>query len=289
MNQFEFSLESSDGFRLHGRGWQPEVGMQGVINLVHGLGEHSGRYTHMAEVLTGAGYALITFDLRGHGLTKGKRGHTPSYELLFDDIDALLSESTRRFPGFPYFLYGHSLGGNLVLSYTLHRQPQLAGVIATAPWLRVAFEPPAWKLTLGKLMNVLLPSFTLPSGLDPKDLSHDQNVVDAYINDPLVHDRLSARLGLSAIQHGEWSLQHAGEFSLPLLLMHGGGDRVTSVPASKEFASKVGERCTVKIWDGLYHEIHNEYVKGEVFGFLLNWLEGRTRNWAGRLSEASLP
>jgi alpha-beta hydrolase superfamily lysophospholipase len=237
------------------------------------MGEHSGRYTHLANRLTQAEYSLITFDLRGHGKSPGPRGHTPSYKALMLDISSLLKAANRQFPPLPCFLYGHSLGGNLVLNYALRHKPQIKGVITTGPWLRLAFEPPAFKVILGQIMNKIWPSFPQISGLDTKALSHDPEVVKAYENDPLVHSHISACMFISIYQSGRWALEHAEEFSLPLLLMHGGADKIISSKASSEFASKISQGCTFKIWDGLYHEIHNERQKEEVFDFLIKWLD----------------
>jgi alpha-beta hydrolase superfamily lysophospholipase len=249
MKHTEFKFKTFDGLQLFGQSWQSETKSQAVICLVHGMGEHSWRYAHAADALTQAGYVLISFDLRGHGKSEGPRGHTPSYEALMRDIFSLLEVANKQFPQLPSFLYGHSLGGNLVLNYVLHYKPQLKGVIVTDPWLRLAFEPPAFKVTLGKVMNKIWPSFSQSSGLDTKALSHDPEVVRAYENDPLVHDHISARMFIGIYQSGQWALEHASEFSLPFLLMHGGADKITSVNASSEFAGKITENCTLKIWD----------------------------------------
>jgi acylglycerol lipase len=282
MQRFEFKWQTEDGLRLYAQGWQPEIEPRGVVCLVHGLGEHSGRYAHLAAFLNQAGYALLAFDLRGHGKSEGQRGHTPSCEVLLDDISQLLEEAAERYPDLPRFLYGHSLGGSLVTEYALRRCPQLAGVIATGPLLRTAFAPPAWKLTLAKIMRSLWPTLSLSNELDRQGLSHDPEVVRAYNEDPLVHDRLSARLGMDMLQSGLWALEHAAAFPLPLLLMHGGADRITSAQASREFAAQAGDVCTLRIWDGLYHEIHNEPEQGQVFTYLLEWLNGRLGNEAMR-------
>jgi len=273
MKHTEFKLKTFDGLSPFGQNWQPENHPKAVIYLVHGMGEHSGRYVHVADRLTKAGYAIFAFDLRGHGQSSGPRGHTPSYEALMKDISSLLEVADKQFPQLPFFLYGHSLGGNLVLNYILRHQPQLKGVIVTDPWLRLAFEPPAFKVTLGKVMNKIWPSFSQSSGLDTKALSHDPHVVRAYENDPLVHDHISARMFIGIYQSGQWALEHASEFSLPLLLMQGGDDKIISVEAGREFADKIKENCTLKIWDGLYHEIHNEPEKEEVFKYLIDWLD----------------
>ena len=223
MKHTEFKFKTFDGLLLFSQSWQPEGRTRAVICLVHGIGEYSGRYVHVADRLTQAGYAIFTFDLRGHGKSEGLRGHTPSYEALMQDISSLLETANKQFPQLPVFLCGHSLGGNLVLNYVLRRQPHLKGVIATAPWLRLAFEPPASKIALGKMTDCIWPSFSQKSGLDTKALSRDLEVVHSYKNDPLVHDRISARMFISAYQAGQWALEHASKFSLPLLLMQGGG------------------------------------------------------------------
>jgi alpha-beta hydrolase superfamily lysophospholipase len=282
MQHFEFGWQTEDGLQLYAQGWQPETEPRGVVCLVHGLGEHSGRYKHLAAFLNQAGYVLLAFDLRGHGKSQGQRGHTPSYEALLDDIAHLLEEAAERYPDRLCFLYGHSLGGNLVINYALHRRPPLAGVVATGPLFRPAFEPPAWKLTLARIMYSVWPTLAMSNELDRQVLSRDPAVVHAYNEDPLVHDRLTPRLTMDMLQSGLWALEHAAEFPLPLLLMHGSADRLTSAQASREFAAQAGERCTLKIWDGFYHEIHNEPEQGEVFAYLLEWLNDSLRNEATR-------
>jgi len=275
MQRFEFGWQTKDGLRLYAQGWKPETAPKAVVCLVHGLGEHSGRYGHLAAFLNQAGYALLSFDLRGHGKSEGQRGYAPSYEALLDDIARLLDEAANRYPDLPRFLYGHSLGGNLVINCALRRRPQLAGVIATGPFFRAAFEPPAWKLTLARIMYNLWPTLSLSNELDRQALSRNPEVVRDYDEDPLVHDRLTPRLTMDMFQAGLWALEHASELSLPLLLMHGSADRLCSVQASREFAARAGDRCTLKIWDGFYHEIHNEPEQEQVFKYLLEWLNSR--------------
>ena len=273
MKYDEFKFKTFDGLQLFGQSWQPEDQPRAVICLVHGLGEHSGRYVHVADSLIQAGYTLIFFDLRGHGKSEGPRGYTPSYEALMKDISSLLEVANKQFPQLSSFLYGHSLGGNLVLNYILRHQPQLKGVIVTGPWLRLAFEPPRFKIILAQITNYIWPSFSQKNGLDTKVLSRDPEVVHAYENDPLVHDHISSRMFIGIYQSGYWALEHASEFPIPLLLMHGGEDKIISVEASREFANQVTKKCTFKIWNGLYHEIHNEPEKEEVFKFLIDWLD----------------
>ncbi len=277
METFEWNWKTLDGLQMYSKGWVPKGKPKASICLVHGHGEHIGRYEHVAAALTEKGYVMLGFDLRGHGRSAGPRGHTPSYEALMDDITAFFGQIEGRYPDLPRFLYGHSLGGNLVLNYALRRKPALRGVIATGSWLKLAFEPPASKVSLGKMMNNILPSFTQSSGLETAALSHDPAVVEAYENDPLVHDKISTRLFVSTYDSGLWALGHAAEFPLPLLLMHGTADRLTSAEASRQFAEAGGKQVTLKLWEGWYHEIHNEPEKTQVFKVMTDWLDKHLR------------
>jgi alpha-beta hydrolase superfamily lysophospholipase len=273
MQHIEFVQQAPDGTSFYFQGWQPDAPPRAIVCLVHGLGEHSGRYAHVASALDEAGYALLGFDLRGHGKSGGPRGHTPSYEALMADIGHLLDEAAKRYPSTAQFLYGHSLGGNLVLNYALRRKPQITGVIATSPAIRTATPPPSSQLTLAKIMNRIRPGMQMANGLALDGLARDPEVIRAYTNDPLVHNKISVRLALEMLQAGEWALAHAAEFPLPLLLAHGSADQLTSAPASAEFARKVPGDCTFKLWEGFYHETHNEPEKAEVLAFMIDWLQ----------------
>lgn len=164
-----------------------------------------------------------------------------------------------------------------MINFFLRRKPDVAGVIATGPWLKLAFDPPAMQVMLGKTMNNIAPSFTQNSNLETAALSHDQKVVDAYNHDPLVHAKISARLFVSIYEFGLWALDHAEEFSVPLLLMHGTADRITSSAASAEFAKRAGKVVTWHPWDGFYHEIHNEPEKAAVIKTMIDWLDGQLK------------
>ncbi len=275
MKTFETNWKTRDGLDIYGRGWEPDQAPKAVICLVHGHGEHVNRYAHVGAAFANAGYVLMGFDQRGHGKSAGPRGHTPSYDALMDDVADLLAQAGSRYPGLPQFLYGHSMGGNEVLNFVLRRKPILAGVIATGPWLRLAFQPPALQVTLGRLMNRIAPAFTQASGLDAEALSHDQKVVDAYVNDPLVHDKITARMFVELFGSGEWALTQAAQFPLPLLLMHGSADRLTSADASREFTRSGSANVPLHIWDGWFHEIHNEPDQQEVFKMMIDWMNAR--------------
>lgn len=272
-SKIKWRIKSKDGLELFVHAFPSEEPPKAIVCLVHGHGEHIERYEHLASYLNDAQYSMIGFDLRGHGQSGGSRGHTPSYEALLDDIDTFLDEVRKDYPNLPLFLYGHSMGGNLVLNYAMRRKPDVKGVIATGPWLKLAFEPSKTQVMLAKMMQKLFPAFTQNSDLATDALSRDPDVVRAYEEDPYVHDKISARLFMVIHNSGLWALEHAAEFPLPLLLMHGGADRITSAEASKAFGEKAKEKTDLKIWEGLYHEIHNEPEKEEVFKTIVEWLD----------------
>lgn len=273
MSLFEFTFKSDDNLTLQGRGWEPGGETKAVVCLIHGLGEHCGRYKHMAEAFNRAGMAMLAFDLRGHGRSEGRRGHAPSYAALMSDITLLLKNAEARYPDIPRFLYGHSLGGNLAIHYALKHNPELAGLIASAPLFRLAFDPPAWKSALLDLFYAMRLNFSISSGLEEAALSRDFHVIHRYQKDPLVHNRITPSLAVSMLRAGKWNLKHAAEFPLPLLLMHGDADRISSVEASIEFAARLDRRCTLKIWEDLYHELHNEPEKQQVLQYVVAWMD----------------
>ncbi|MFZ5855330.1 MAG: alpha/beta hydrolase [Chloroflexota bacterium] len=278
MKTFEWEWTSFDGLKMYAKGWTPEKEPKAVICLIHGLGEHIGRYEHVGAAFAEAGYALLGFDHRGHGHSSGPRGHTPSYDALMDDIASFVQQARERYPGKPCFLYGHSMGGNLVMNYSLRRKPDLDGVIATDPLLKLAFAPPAIKVALGRFMNNIAPGFTQASGLETKALSRDPKVVNAYLNDPLVHDKISARLFLGLLDGGQYAFEHASEFPLPMLLMHGTADRLTSAEATRQFGAAAPKFVTTELWEGWFHEIHNELEKEKILAKMIAWLDAQVKN-----------
>jgi acylglycerol lipase len=279
MNQTTFTFSSNDGLSLLGRAWRsPHPNPKGIVNLVHGLGEHSGRYAHVGDALTQAGYHLTGFDLRGHGLSEGKRGHTPSFGHLLDDVQRFLKAAKDRMDhDLPIFLYGHSLGGSIAINYGLQRQPDLTGMIVTSPSLALAFEPSKAKIAAAKIMAKLMPAFAMKNGLETEALSRDIRVVKAYHDDVYVHDALSARLGLDMLESGQSALQNAPAWNLPLLLMHGTADRITSHKASQQFAEKAGLQVDLILWENAYHEIHNDLDNQDFFLKMITWLDEKTK------------
>jgi len=276
MKTFESKWEGHDGITFFMQGWEPDNEPKALIALVHGLGEHSGRYAHVGKVMTDAGYALVGFDLRGHGKSGGARGHSLSLNVYMQDMRQFFALTAQRYPELPHFLYGHSFGGLLSLSYAIQYSAGLKGVMVTGAALRSSLQEQKVKITVAKLLGAFLPAMTVQSGLDPTTISRDRKVVDAYVNDSLVHDSTSLGFGKSALSAIDLCFAHAREFSIPLLIMHGTGDKLTYPSGSEDFARLVGEAgndVTLKLWDGLYHELHNEPEKAEVFKFMTERLD----------------
>ncbi|RMG32174.1 MAG: alpha/beta hydrolase [Bacteroidetes bacterium] len=268
---------NAHGVELFGQCWQPSGQARAVLCLIHGHGEHIGRYAHVADYLNGQEIALIGYDHFGHGKSGGKRGHIPSYEAVMETIDHILAEARERFPGVPVFLYGHSMGGNFVLSYGLRHQPAIAGAVVTSPWIELAFRPAAVDLFLARSMRSIYPSFTQSSKLDASAISRLPEEVEKYVNDPLVHDKISPVLFTGCHEAGQYLLAHAHEWQLPLLLMHGSADRLTSFEASRQFADRAGGAVSWKPWEGLYHELHNEPEREAVLQTMATWVLDQTK------------
>ncbi len=277
LSTFDSGWRNAEGIEFYVQGWEPKRQLKAIVILVHGLGEHTGRYAHVGEALAGAGYALVGFDLRGHGRSSGRRGDIPDFDRLLDDISDFLTQMRARYPKRPVFLYGHSLGGNLVLDFVLRRTPKVQGVIATAPLLEVGYKLPAMRIALARALTMILPGHTEASGLETAALSRDPRVVEAYVRDPLVHDRISVRLFGGMYESGLWLEEHAANFPVPLLLMQGSADRLVSFEATRRFAERAGKRVTWRAWEGWYHEIHNEPQRAKVFEVMVEWMEARLR------------
>ena len=276
MKHQEMKWKSHDGLEIFAQVWAPDVTKpRAVVCLVHGVGEHSFRYAHVAEAFGKEGFIFFTSDLRGHGRSGGSQGHISSIDDFMQDIDNLLGQARLRYPGLPLFLYGHSLGGILVLHYSLTRKPDVRGVIATSSGLRTAVEKQPVKVLLAKILGSIIPTTALASGLDTNGLSRDTKVIEAYKNDPLVHDKMTLGFGKIMLGVTKWTMEHAGEFPRPLLLMHGKEDPIAFPSSSIEFAEPLKDKCTLVLWEGALHELHNELEKAEVMKTMTLWMDAR--------------
>ncbi len=268
----EWKWTSRDGLELYARSWTPEGQPKAVVCLIHGHGEHVNRYNHVGQAFADAGYAVQGFDARGHGQSGGPRGYTPSYESLMNDISDFIADAKKRYPGLPLFLYGHSMGGNQVMNYALRNPAGLRGAIVTSPWLKLVSKPTGLQAFLIKIINAIFPTYTQASGLDQAAISRDPEEVKKYAVDPLVHDKMTARLFMVMEANAAGAIEHAATLKVPMLLMHGSADGLSSAEGSKEFARNAGSIVTLRIWEGLYHETHNEPEKADVIRTMTNWI-----------------
>ncbi len=277
MQHTTFQWHTFDALELFAQSWRPQGKALGIILLIHGIGEHSSRYVHLADFFTKAGFIVSSYDQRGHGKSAGKRGHIASYEAILKDIDDAIAHMRVKHPALPLFLYGHSMGGNFVLNYILSYKNNLAGAVVSSPALKTFKAPPFFKLLFAKLLRKVYPSLTLSNDIQAKALTRSPSIEKRYEKDPLIHNRVSIELGLSILERGLWALEHAHTLSMPLLLLHGMADRVTSAQASIEFMQQTDPKWgTLKCYDGLYHELHNEPEQEMIFSEVLAWLKIHT-------------
>mmetsp|Transcript_10953 Transcript_10953/g.16135 ORF Transcript_10953/g.16135 Transcript_10953/m.16135 type:complete len:283 (-) Transcript_10953:130-978(-) len=265
--------KASDGIEMYGHKWGVDE-PRAVVILVHGMNEHCLRFDHVAKEFNQSGFTVYGFDHRGHGRTKGKRGHTPSYDKLLESVKDTIDRAKAENNAKPIFLYGHSMGGNVVLNYALQRKPDkdtIAGIMSSSAWLALPSGPPAILNFLAKFLRCIWPSFTQKSTLDPEAMSRDPEVIKKYKSDSLVHDRISVEFFLGCREAADFALANAGDFGYPLWIAHGTEDKLTSHDASKEFSGKV-PNAAWKSWEGFYHELHNEPEKKQVIDSMIDFM-----------------
>ena len=268
------TFTASDGENLVLQDWPVpgDTALQGVVLLVHGLGEHAGRYEHVAQHLASWGYAVRGYDQYGHGDSGGKRGVLSSPMRLLDDLaDIIDGVRMRMDASTPLILLGHSLGGLVVSRFVSLRMRPVQGLVLSSPALDAGLNP------IQKLLLATLPAFApdlcVNNGLKPQYISHDPDVVRAYEADPLVHDRISPRLGRFIADNGPATIACAADWTTPTLLMYAGDDRLVDPAGSRAFAAAapvamVRSHC----FEHMYHEIFNEPDQSLVFDELRLWL-----------------
>ncbi|MBA3647940.1 MAG: alpha/beta hydrolase [Chitinophagales bacterium] len=280
MKHSELSWTASNGKKIFAQYWKPDTPPIALVCMVHGFGEHSGRYAHVAKFFSDNGIAMVAYDMIGHGKSEGKRGHTPSYDFLIDQVDDLLKQADKNFKNIPRFLYGHSLGANIALNYLLRRNYQernIKGIIISSPWFRLPFDPPTFQVILGKIMMKIWPSFTQSSKIDTKSISSDPSEVKKYEEDPLIHDKISPMLFFPAIDAGIFAQEQSHKIHLPMLHFHGSKDRLTSHEASIAFSKNEKYDYSFRLFEGGFHEMHNELNKDEVMNLIVNWIKNHLK------------
>lgn len=280
MLEYKGYIKSSDGLKLFYRNWLPGNESKGQIFLIHGYSEHSGRYHSWAEKFISEGFEVYALDLRGHGHSEGRRGHTPSYSQMLDDIKEFIKNFKSK-DKIPAILYGQSMGGNLVLNYSISVGNGIDGIIATSPWLKLSKEPKSFIILFVRILRKIFPGLIRKAGFDINCLSHDKKVIEEYNKDPFTHQKISYNLFFVVRKAGIYAIEHASEMEVPTLLMHGTKDMVTSYGASREFtynANAAGKDIQFISWKGLYHELHHEREKEKVFATIKRWLKSKFKD-----------
>jgi alpha-beta hydrolase superfamily lysophospholipase len=270
------TLKTADGLDLYLRRWETEgVPHRWTFVIVHGLGEHGGRYQHLAEWFTPRGATVYAMDHRGHGRSGGLRGHAPSLTALLDDIDTVVMRA-RAESGGPLVLIGHSFGGLLAIAYALDRPDRIDKAVFSAPALVAKVKVPAWKQALARVLPTVAPKASFANEIDPNVLSHDPAIAPAYTSDPLVHNRITAGLYASTIARGGEFIRRAPELRVPFLLMHGRDDQIVDSAGSQRFfARAIARDRAFALYPGFYHEIFNEVEQERVFQDIESWLTQR--------------
>jgi acylglycerol lipase len=268
----EFStgtITTVGGRSLFYRRWDPKTDATANVFIVHGLGEHSGRYGHVGRFFAEAGFRTVAFDLRGHGRSDGKPVFIRRYEELASDVDCVVN----HFPGNPAFLFGHSLGAQLALWTVQHFQLELRGLISSAVWLALARVPPRWQIMLAKKMNRRIPGFRFPTGIESEKLSHDQSHLDSLEDLDLLHRFITVRMYLEAARAAT-EIMATRVIKMPILMAHGGEDEITSRAVAENFFHELqAPSKTLKIYPGLRHELHNETGRTRVLADYTEWMK----------------
>ncbi len=271
------TLISNDGQHLAVQDWLPERGaaVRGMVLLVHGLGEHAGRYDAVAQQLNAWGFAVRGYDQYGHGESGGMPGALPADNRLLGDLAEVVDDTRQRMaPDVPLILLGHSLGGLVAARFVSLQMRPVEALVLSSPALDAGMN--AFQKLLVAMLPRLLPDLRVGNGLNPVFLSHDPQVVRAYQSDRLVHDRISARLARFIAEAGPATQAAAAGWNVPTLLLYAGDDHLVSPEGSRRFAAAAPDRVLrSRCFEAMYHEIFNEPDAAQVFATLRQWLDLR--------------
>jgi alpha-beta hydrolase superfamily lysophospholipase len=262
------------GTRLYWQAWHPDGEPRAVLLVAHGYGEHGGRYGDLAERLVARGYAVYSLDHRGHGRSEGARGHVGRFAEFVADLHAMRVRVEAENRGKPLVVLGHSMGGLIAVRYLLNHASGISGAVLSSPALGLAEEPPRSLQLLGRVLSVVAPRTSFQGNVNPELLSHDPAVGAAYVADPLVHRRASARFFTEL----KWAIANVAdrgpEIRPPILVLQAADDRLVDPRATEAFAAAIpAAHKTVRFYPGFYHEIFNETGKERVLGDLERWLD----------------
>ncbi|MEE8359289.1 MAG: lysophospholipase [Candidatus Omnitrophota bacterium] len=283
MQHTEVLFKDVDGLSLFEQRWQPDGDIKAAIVIVHGFAEHSNRYIHVAECLTRRGYAVYAFDLPGHGRSEGPRALVSSFNNYLSCLARFLDRVSKRESGRPVFLLGHSMGGTIAVLLAITQDLSVRGLILSGPLLKASEKIAAPVMFFISVAGALFPSLPVLKEINSNKVSSDPGVAKRYNDDPLVyHGKLLAGEARE-INRAIGRIQKKMEgISLPLLILHGTGDRLVDIEGSRQLYARAGSSDkTIKLYKGFYHEILNEPGKDKVLSDVITWLDTHTRSEKG--------
>jgi alpha-beta hydrolase superfamily lysophospholipase len=268
-----YQINAGKGCKLYCRYWQANNKPRAVLFIVHGLGEHSGRYEEFAGVLAKNDIATFIFDHRGHGQSEGKRGQAQSIEQLLEDTEFALMKCRSLFLEIPLFMMGHSMGGQVAATFIKKaKSKEISGAIISSGWFRLHNPPPKWLWQLVHFLKKIAPRFRLSNGLDAIHISSVKEEVEMYQHDNLIHDKISLALSYTLFFNGIEIINKKSEVRIPVLVCHGDQDKITSMEASKDLAQNLGDVAEFISWPGSFHEPHHDHDKEKVMQFYADWI-----------------
>jgi alpha-beta hydrolase superfamily lysophospholipase len=277
MQHQDGTFKGAAGHTVYYQYWSPEQKAKAVVLVVHGAGEHSARYSELAQRFCDAGYAVAALDHIGHGKSSGSYGHMDDLQHHLDTLDIFRQRVTSEFTGLPMILLGHSMGGLISACYLLKEQKHFIGCALSGPAIKTELEPGVVQIAIIRTLALLLPKLGVMQ-LDAAGVSRDPEVVAAYKADPLINQgKMSARFVSELFRGMNLIQEEAASVELPLLIMHGGGDLMTAPSGSRFLHDAVASNDkTLKIYPELYHEIFKEPEREQVFADLISWCDART-------------
>jgi alpha-beta hydrolase superfamily lysophospholipase len=273
----KYCLKRSESVELYGKLTIPDGAMNALVIMVHGIGEHGGCYDEWAEKFALQSIGFLAFDLRGHGHSPGVRGHATA-RLIRDDLRMIIKNVQTKFPSVPIVLFGPSMGGNIVLNYIIGKDVEVQGIIASSPWLKLVHPPSSLLVWLAKWISYIVPWLTVSTGIRADQLSHEGVSAKSTKTDTLLHKKISIKLFTDLWKNSKMILRNKHKLNIPILLMHGTDDPLTSYQASKSFAQNTVGHVTFKKWREMRHDLLNDAGNEVVFQYVMKWLSKQIIN-----------
>ncbi|ALO16013.1 Phospholipase YtpA [Salinivirga cyanobacteriivorans] len=257
---------------VYGATWLPEKSPQAVIIFIHGIGEHIHRYDSWFEIFIEIDMAVISADHHGHGRSEGKRGHFKNYCEPMDFTAMLFDKADKLFPHLPKILYGHSMGGNIALNFLIRKRPKVKSAIISAPWVKLNKPPKKWLVNLARIFRPVWPAFSLKAGIKRSELTTNEEELEKYEKDELVHGRITISSFLELDAAARYINENIQSLSIPTLILQGESDPIASLNGPKKLKGKNPHYIEIKTFEGFLHEIHKEKERQIAFNEIQQWL-----------------